>query len=103
MQVNSSHLTTAQSTTKIDVNKSISHVGANAADSVDPSLPVTAQSLTIDAYHEDEQALQSRLGAHVEYENNTAGHRGAVAEYLLHQYAAKREEIQQMVGIDTYA
>ncbi|MCK8045259.1 hypothetical protein MSG37_10195 [Shewanella sp. 1CM18E] len=103
MQVNSSHLTAAHSTTKVDVNKAVSHIGTNAADSVETSLPIAAQSLTINAYQEDAAALQSRLGAHVEYENQTAGQRGAVAEYLIHQHAAKREEIQQMVGIDTYA
>ncbi|EGM69874.1 hypothetical protein [Shewanella sp. HN-41] len=47
--------------------------------------------------------LQSRLGAQLEYEQDTRGHQGAIAQYLQTQHAAKREEIQQMVGVDVYA
>lgn len=50
-----------------------------------------------------EQALESKLDAHVEYEGETQGHRGAISQYLQTQHAAKREEIQQMVGVDIYA
>ena len=49
------------------------------------------------------QNLQSRLGAQLEYEQSTRGHQGAIAQYLQTQHAAKREEIQQMVGVDIYA
>lgn len=48
-------------------------------------------------------SLQSRLGAQLEYEQDTHGHQGAIAQYLQTQHAAKREEIQQMVGVDIYA
>lgn len=49
------------------------------------------------------KSLQSRLGAQLEYEQDTRGHQGAIAQYLQTQHAAKREEIQQMVGVDVYA
>jgi len=102
MQINSNQLAPS----KVEVNKSI---GINqhakvSVDATDPVLPIQAQqSYQFNDYTEDAAALTSRLGAHVEYENETQGHRGAVAEYLTNQHAAKREEIQQMVGIDTYA
>ncbi|MCH1930640.1 hypothetical protein L9G16_10635 [Shewanella sp. A25] len=47
--------------------------------------------------------LQDRLGAHLEYEQQTQANQGAIARYLQTQHAAKREEIQQMVGVDLYA
>ncbi|NRB23309.1 hypothetical protein [Shewanella sp.] len=47
--------------------------------------------------------LASRLGARLEYEQQTQASDGAVAQYLTNQHAAEREAIQQMVGIDTYA
>ncbi len=50
-----------------------------------------------------EQELESKLDAHVEYDRDTQGHRGAISVYLQTQHAAKREEIQQMVGVDLYA
>ncbi|MGS0680085.1 hypothetical protein ACVBIL_02875 [Shewanella sp. 125m-7] len=102
MQINSSQL----AATKLEVNKSVVASQANAvtSDGVDASLSIkTLPSLAVNDYQDDAVALQSRLGAHVEYENHTGGQRGAVAEYLVNQHAAKREEIQQMVGIDTYA
>jgi len=49
------------------------------------------------------EELESRLGAKLEYEQQTQGTEGAVAHYLANQHAAQREAIQQMVGIDTYA
>jgi|GEM_PF-5059154 len=49
------------------------------------------------------EELESRLGAKLEYEQQTLATEGAVAHYLANQHAAKREAIQQMVGIDTYA
>ena len=49
------------------------------------------------------EPLESRLGAKVEYERALQGSDGAVAHYLANEHAAAREEIQQMVGIDTYA
>ncbi|ABZ76393.1 conserved hypothetical protein [Shewanella halifaxensis HAW-EB4] len=110
MQINSSQLTTthaaANATSRVEVNKSVAsnQTSALASGAIEASGLIKAQqSFTINDYQEDELALQSRLGAHVEYENHTGGHRGAVAEYLVNQHAAKREEIKQMVGIDTYA
>ncbi len=49
------------------------------------------------------EELESRLGAKLEYEQQTQATEGAVAHYLANQHAAQREAIQQMVGIDTYA
>ncbi len=49
------------------------------------------------------EPLESRLGAKLEYERALQGSDGAVAHYLANEHAAAREEIQQMVGIDTYA
>ncbi|MGS0674649.1 hypothetical protein [Shewanella sp. 0m-4] len=116
MQINSSPLATTQAaintTSRGEVNKSVAsnltsasnHISALASGGVEPSQTTKApQSFVTHDYQEDEFALQSRLGAHVEYEDHTGGHRGAVAEYLVNQHAAKREEIKQMVGIDTYA
>ncbi|WP_299806855.1 hypothetical protein [uncultured Shewanella sp.] len=102
MQINTSQLTA----NKVEINKSIASSQAKAVDtaSVEAASSIKAQqALVVNDYHEDAAALQSRLGAHVEYENQTSGQRGAVAQYLINQHAAKREEIQQMVGIDTYA
>lgn len=102
MQINSNQLTAS----KVEVNKSIgtNQPRAVLVDAADPVLPIQAQqSYQINDYNEDAATLKSRLGAHIEYENETRGQRGAVAEYLTNQHAAKREEIQQMVGIDTYA
>ena len=49
------------------------------------------------------EQLAFRLGAKLEYEQQTQASDGAVAQYLTNQHAAEREAIQQMVGIDTYA
>ncbi|ACA86390.1 conserved hypothetical protein [Shewanella woodyi ATCC 51908] len=49
------------------------------------------------------EQLSNRLGAKLEYERAIQGSEGAVAHYLANEHAAAREEIQQMVGIDTYA
>lgn len=72
------------------------------------SRPVIEQN-AVEALHLDASStssagsLQSRLGAHLEYEQDTRGHQGAIDQYLQTQHAAKREEIQQMVGVDVYA
>jgi len=63
---------------------------------------VTALSFD-DTADRSSQNLQLRLGTRLEYEQNTRGHQGAIAQYLQTQHAAKREEIQQMVGVDIYA
>lgn len=49
------------------------------------------------------ELLSARLDAKLEYEQALQGSEGAVGEYLANENAAAREEIQQMVGIDTYA
>ncbi|MGL4614078.1 MAG: hypothetical protein ACRCVV_09340 [Shewanella sp.] len=49
------------------------------------------------------QALLAQLSPQIEYEQEAHSQRGAIAQYLQTQYAAKREAIQQMVGIDIYA
>jgi hypothetical protein len=57
-----------------------------------------------EALSSDELAmLQLKRDAKVEYDNNTRTQQGAIASYLNTQHAAKRDEIQQMVGIDIYA
>ncbi|MBR9727086.1 hypothetical protein ACFOD0_00680 [Shewanella intestini] len=42
---------------------------------------------------------QSALG----YDEQPAVNRGAIAQYLSTQHSAKRDEVQQLVGIDIYA
>ncbi|UJF20611.1 hypothetical protein [Shewanella sp. OMA3-2] len=39
----------------------------------------------------------------VEYDRDKQPNRGAIDVYLMTQHAAKRDEIQQMVGVDLYA
>ncbi|MBB1270418.1 hypothetical protein [Shewanella sp. SR44-3] len=56
------------------------------------------------ALSSDELAMmQLKRDAKLEYDNNTRTQQGAIASYLNTQHAAKRDEIQQMVGIDLYA
>ncbi|WP_375087938.1 hypothetical protein [Shewanella youngdeokensis] len=90
----------------VEVNKSVSAQPATVVSesTAAPILPIEAQpSYFFNDYNEDAASLKSRLGAHIEYESDTRGQSGAIAAYLTNQHAAKREEIQQMVGIDTYA
>ncbi|WP_281213712.1 hypothetical protein [Shewanella insulae] len=47
-------------------------------------------------------SLEERLSAKLEYDQQTGSRRGAIGQYLLHQHAAQRDAISQMVGIDTY-
>lgn len=49
-----------------------------------------------------QESLEERLSAKLEYDQQTGGSRGAIGQYLLHQHAAQRDAISQMVGIDTY-
>ncbi|GGB58782.1 hypothetical protein K8B83_14440 [Shewanella inventionis] len=51
----------------------------------------------------DDVTLSAKQQARVEYDRETTSQRGAIAQYLTTQHSAKREEIQQMVGIDLYA
>lgn len=51
----------------------------------------------------DDVTLSAKRQARVEYDRETSSQRGAIAQYLSTQHSAKREEIQQMVGIDLYA
>jgi hypothetical protein len=74
----------------------IESVGVNR-DEVDTQVEGQLSELTTP------EQLESRLGAKLEYERALQGSDGAVAHYLANEYAAAREEIQQMVGIDTYA
>ncbi|MEC4724355.1 hypothetical protein HWQ46_02180 [Shewanella sp. D64] len=79
----------------LDSNQ-IESVGVNR-DDVDSQLEVQLFEQTTP------EQLESRLGAKLEYERALQGSDGAVAHYLANEHAAAREEIQQMVGIDTYA
>ncbi|QYJ92265.1 hypothetical protein [Shewanella spartinae] len=49
-----------------------------------------------------QESLEERLSAKLEYDQQTGGSRGAIGQYLLHQHAAQRDAISQMVGVDTY-
>ena len=51
----------------------------------------------------DDVTLSAKQQARVEYDRDTTSQRGAIAQYLSTQHSAKRDEIQQMVGIDLYA
>ncbi|AZG75188.1 hypothetical protein EGC82_13095 [Shewanella livingstonensis] len=51
----------------------------------------------------DDPTLSAKQQARVEYDRDTHSQRGAIAQYLSTQHSAKRDEIQQMVGIDLYA
>tara|TARA_R110002126_G_scaffold18036_18_gene69574 strand:+ start:2517 stop:2858 length:342 start_codon:yes stop_codon:yes gene_type:complete len=51
----------------------------------------------------DDSTLSAKQQARVEYDRDTYSQRGAIAQYLSTQHSAKRDEIQQMVGIDLYA
>ncbi|NRD73833.1 hypothetical protein HQQ94_11405 [Shewanella sp. VB17] len=61
-----------------------------------PTKMLSTESMTA-------ELLSARLGAKLEYEQSLQGSEGAVGEYLANENAAAREQIQQMVGIDTYA
>ncbi|QYK00046.1 hypothetical protein [Shewanella psychrotolerans] len=50
-----------------------------------------------------ELQLNARLDAKLEYDKNTQATQSAISTYLLHEHAAQRDSISQMVGIDTYA
>ena len=49
-----------------------------------------------------ELQLSARLDAKLEYDKNTQATQSAISTYLLHEHAAQRDSISQMVGIDTY-
>ena len=51
----------------------------------------------------DVSTLNAKRNASIEYDNNTHNQQAAISSYLTIQHSAKREEIQQMVGIDLYA
>ncbi|QYJ91630.1 hypothetical protein [Shewanella halotolerans] len=73
-------------------------VAANANTNVASDTTGDATQL-VDRKHE---SLEERLSAKLEYDQQTGGSRGAIGQYLLHQHAAQRDAISQMVGIDTY-
>ncbi|GIU03728.1 hypothetical protein [Shewanella morhuae] len=78
--------------------------GLTAPESLRPVIEQDAvEAASLDKPKNAAGNLQSRLGAHLEYEQDTRGHQGAIAQYLQTQHAAKRDEIQQMVGVDLYA
>lgn len=102
MQVNSLQTSLTQA---VASNRPAIIPGLSEVDASRPAIELEAVSaLSFDDTRDDSvQHLQSRLGAQLEYEQNTRGHQGAIAQYLQTQHAAKREEIQQMVGVDIYA
>ena len=64
-------------------------------------LDAAAKSSTLLA-EQSTTSLEDRLNAKLEYDQQTGNSRGAIGQYLLHQHAAQRDAISQMVGIDTY-
>jgi hypothetical protein len=51
----------------------------------------------------DDLTLSAKQLARVGYDRDSHSQRGAIAQYLSTQHFVKRDEIQQMVGIDLYA
>jgi hypothetical protein len=102
MQINTNQMSLTQA---VASNRPASVQGINAPESSRPVIEQEARdSLSVDIPSKNSaRSLQSKLGAHLEYEQDTRGHQGAIAQYLQTQHAAKRDEIQQMVGVDIYA
>ncbi|MFB2660008.1 hypothetical protein [Shewanella mangrovisoli] len=102
MQVNSLQTSLTQA---VASNRPAVIQGMSPTEAPHPVIELNAVSALAfdDTAEGSSQNLQSRLGAQLEYEQNTRGHQGAIAQYLQTQHAAKREEIQQMVGVDIYA
>jgi hypothetical protein len=63
----------------------------------------TGSALSKPFSSDDLALIQVKQDAKVEYDKSTRNHQGAISSYLTTQHSAKREEIQQMVGIDLYA
>lgn len=101
MQANLQHIAVPQS--------SLSQaVAANRAVPAEPRLNAPAAVIDttepVSELSQDELALmQVKQEAKVEYDRNTKDKQSAITQYLMTQHSAKREEIQQMVGIDLYA
>lgn len=75
-----------------------------AADKLSASLVAPSQaSSTRDLVHQSLAISESSLDSVFIYgQQNQSQHRGITA-YLLNQYASQRDDIQQMIGIDTFA
>lgn len=52
---------------------------------------------------EPSQSITVKQRSKVEYDAGSESSRGAISAYMMTMHAAKRDEIQQMVGIDLYA
>ncbi|QIR14374.1 hypothetical protein [Shewanella aestuarii] len=52
---------------------------------------------------EPSQSITVKQQSKVEYDAGSESSRGAISAYMMTMHAAKRDEIQQMVGIDLYA
>ncbi|QBF84498.1 hypothetical protein EXU30_18880 [Shewanella maritima] len=100
------------------VNRANQAQFANQADIIEGELSKSQSAKSQNSSAEAErgnfeltQALKSQLdelisasnGANLAYDDPSSTQRGAISEYLTTQHSAKREEIQQMVGIDIYA
>ncbi len=70
--------------------------------SVDTNATSDATGDATQLVERKQESLEERLSAKLEYDQQTGGSRGAIGQYLLHQHAAQRDAISQMVGIDTY-
>jgi hypothetical protein len=82
----------------------VDNVLASPQPNHDKATPTQQSQGLPEALSSDELAmLQLKRDAKLEYDNNTRTQQGAIASYLNTQHAAKRDEIQQMVGIDLYA
>ena len=70
---------------------------------VNPSAAIELQSIeSSNVAIVDDVIMSAKQQARVEYDRDTNSQRGAIAQYLSTQHSAKRDEIQQMVGIDLY-
>ncbi|KIO35660.1 hypothetical protein [Shewanella sp. cp20] len=112
MQVSSSSLMPGLSSGASAISDAIAPqqgVRANVID-VTPVGPAAAGRAELDAAaksstqlaEQNTSSLEDRLNAKLEYDQQTGNSRGAIGQYLLHQHAAQRDAISQMVGIDTY-
>ncbi|MCG9736888.1 hypothetical protein L1D32_01775 [Shewanella insulae] len=112
MQVSSSNLMPGLSSGASAISDAIApqqEVRANVID-VTPVGPAAVGRDEFDAAakrstqlaEQNTSSLEERLSAKLEYDQQTGSRRGAIGQYLLHQHAAQRDAISQMVGIDTY-
>jgi hypothetical protein len=94
-------------TSASDISTAALSKAENAVLQSRPSVSIdtakTGPALSKPFSSDDLALMQVKQDAKVEYDKSTRNHQGAISSYLTTQHSAKREEIQQMVGIDLYA